>query len=255
MELTLWTYLTCCPLVFFAGFVDAAAGGGGLISLPAYTVAGLPAHLAYGTNKFANCWGSLIAAVTYHRKGHVRWDYAPAAVLAALAGSFIGARLAMTLSDRVLKTTMLVILPVVAVFLLTNRELGHDGRAKSLTRGKTNFLLALTGLAVGAYDGFFGPGAGTFYTLGMTLLIGMPLVDASGTCKVLNTVSNFAALFAFVSGGFVLYRLAVPCALCSILGNRLGARAALKDGAPFIRKMMTAVVVLLIFKVASDWLI
>ena len=253
MEVTLKMYLICCPLVFMAGFVDAIAGGGGLISLPAYTLAGLPLHLAHGTNKMANCWGSLIAAFTYHKKGHIRWDYAPVAVAAALFGAWCGAQLVLRLSDAALKMIMLVVLPVVAIFLLTNKNLGHDGEGKNLTKKSLMIRLALIGFAVGAYDGFFGPGAGTFYILGFTLFIGLPLVDASGPCKVLNMVSNFAAVMAYVTGGTVLYALAVPCAACSILGNYLGAKLALKDGAPIIRKMMMVVILLLLVKVAGDW--
>ncbi len=252
MEITLRTYLICCPLIFLGGFVDAIAGGGGLITLPAYLLAGLPAHFAYVTNKFGSACGTTIAVVQYQRGGRIRWDYAPVAVLAAFIGSWCGAKLVLYLSERTLGAVMMVILPVVAVFLLTNKSLGAEGVEKVLTPGQRYLRLAAIGFAVGAYDGFFGPGAGTFYTLGFTLMLGLPLVEASGTSKVLNLVSNLAALGAYVMGGKVLYALAIPCAVCSMLGNFLGVKMAVRIGAPLIRKMMTVVLALLLLKVAGN---
>lgn len=253
MELTLKTYLICCPLVLLGGFVDAIAGGGGLITLPAYLLAGLPAHFAYGTNKFGSSCGTFVAVLQYQRGGCIRWGDAPLAVAAAFVGSWCGAKLVLFLPERTLQLAMMVLLPCAAVFLLTNKHLGENGEPKQLSFTRRQITLLLIGFAIGMYDGFFGPGTGTFYTLGFTLLLGMPLIGASANAKVLNLVSNLAALIAYLAGGKVLYALAIPCAVCSMLGNWLGARMAVHVGAPLIRKMMMLVIALLLLKIAAGF--
>jgi len=253
MQVTLKMLLICCPLVGLAGFIDSIAGGGGLISLPVYLIAGLPAHLAYGTNKFSSMIGSAAATAQYHRSGAIRWDWAPLAVAGALFGSWCGAHLALAVSDRMLRLFMMIALPVIAVFLLTNRSFGRAGGEKRLTRMQLSARLAAIGLAVGLYDGFFGPGAGTFYTLSFTLFIGCSLLEASGTAKVLNLASNFAAFVTYLLSGNILYGLAIPCAVCSIAGNLIGSRTAVRIGAPFIRKMLTVVLALLLAKITYDF--
>jgi len=246
--------LICCPLVGLAGFLDSIAGGGGLISLPAYLIAGLPPHLAHGTNKFGSMIGCTAATLQYHRSGVIRWDYAPFAVAGAFLGSWCGAHLVLVASDRFLRIFMMIALPIIAVFLLTNRNFGASGSGeKQLPRLRLAVRLAAIGLVVGFYDGFFGPGAGTFYTLGFTLLVGLSLLEASGTAKVLNLASNFGAFLTYLLSGNIVYGLAIPCAACSIIGNLIGSRMAVRIGAPFIRKVMSVVLVLLLAKIALDF--
>jgi hypothetical protein len=254
MEVTWKMLLICCPLVMLGGFIDAIAGGGGLITLPSYFLAGLPAHFAYGTNKFGSACGTAMAVSQYHRGGKIRWDYAPLAVLAAFAGAWCGAKIGLYLPERALQLTMMVILPIVGVFLITNRHLGEESDTPvTLTRLRRIVAPVLIGFFVGAYDGFFGPGTGTFYTLAFTMSMGLSLIEASGTAKVLNLVSNLTALVAYLLSGKVVFALAIPCAICSMIGNFIGAKMAVRVGAPLIRKMMTVVMVLLLIKVASSF--
>ena len=165
----LQTLLIVCPLVFFAGIVDSVAGGGGIISLPAYLLAGLPIHTAYGTNKMANCWGTAIAAGKFYKSGNVRPGPALVSAAGALCGSWFGTQLALFLSEKYLQISLMVILPCAAVFLLCNKSFGQDRAAEpSFGNGTAVLLCALIGLAIGAYDGFFGPGTGTFLVLALT---------------------------------------------------------------------------------------
>ena len=150
---TFYTYLLVCPLTFLAGLVDAVAGGGGLISLPAYLIAGLPVHNAIATNKMSSSMGTTIATVRYGMSGFIPWKIALFCAVFAMVGSNIGANLALLLSDRVFKIVMLVILPLTAWYVLRGRAL--DGEREAFTAKKTTLIAMGIALAVGVYDGFY----------------------------------------------------------------------------------------------------
>ncbi len=247
MTISASALLIICPLVFLAGFVDSIAGGGGLISLPAYLVAGLPIHLAYGTNKFAMSLGTMMSAGKYLQSGHVRLRPALTAAAGALAGSWAGARLALLLEERYLHYCLIIILPLVAAFLLFNRGFGSVARPQP-GPARLYPLCLFCGLVIGAYDGFFGPGTGTFLALAFTLL-GFDLITASGNARVVNLASNLAAVAAFGLGGSVLLWVALPAAGCAMAGSYLGVRLAVRRGAGFIRPMVAGVVALLFITV------
>lgn len=179
MELTPVTYLIVLPLVFLAGFVDSVAGGGGIISLPAYLMAGIPAHLAAGTNKVVNGTGTLVAALKYFRNGKVLLRPAVTAAVCALIGSAVGTELAALISEQTLETLMLVALPCVAVFLSVKKDFGRDIPAEDrpvYTPRQELLRSALIGLVFGCYDGLVGPGTGTFMILGFTALLSLDLI-------------------------------------------------------------------------------
>lgn len=249
MEVTLQMLLTVCPLVFLASFVDAIAGGGGLISLPAYLVAGLPPVTAAANNKFSSTFGTLLATYRFFRGGKVLWKPALCAVVGALPGALIGAEVLKHTPERFVYTFMLIAVPIVAVLMLVRKD--KDPEPKPITT-KTLIQCVGVGLACGLYDGFFGPGTGTFLILLLTWLIGMDMVSASGTAKPVNLASNVAALISFISSGYIVYRLAVPAMLCSVVGGYLGSSMALKKGAKLIRAMMFVVMALLIIKLVTE---
>lgn len=247
--------LIVCPLVFLAGFVDSVAGGGGLISLPAYLFAGLPVHMAYGTNKFSSACGTTVATIKYLRHGYITLKLALVSAAGALVGSAVGARMVLAASERVLQITLMVILPVVAVFLLFNRNFGkEDGPRRDYAPSTLLVRALLIGLSIGWYDGFFGPGTGTFLVIAFTGLMGMTLTGATGNAKVVNLASNVAALVTYIIGGSVLYAIAVPAAVCNIAGNYLGASLAVKNGAKFIRPLIFVSIGLLMVKIVMDFL-
>ena len=236
----------------FAGFVDSAAGGGGLISLPAYLFAGLPVHYVYGTNKFSAACGTTFATAQFFRKGAINIKVGLLAAAGSFAGSALGSHVVLLLSDKALRTMMLVILPIAAVLILWRRDLPDENRDDgTLTLKKTALALAI-GLGIGLYDGVFGPGTGTFAIIAFTTLMGFDLRTAGGNAKVLNLASNYASLVTYLSSGLVVFSVGIPCAVSGILGNLLGSHLALKNGAKFIRPMMLVVLVLLLGKIVGD---
>ena len=238
-----------CPLVFCAGFVDAVAGGGGLISLPAYIFAGVPIHIAYGTNKFANCTGTFVACVKFFKSGNIRIKSAVLSAAGALIGSWFGTQLVLVLDEKYLKYCLMIILPVFAVFLLFNRNFGSSDEVKKISNKKLYVLSFIIGMVIGAYDGFFGPGTGTFLVLSFTSILGFDLITASGNAKVVNLASNFPALIAYMIDGKILFSIGIPAAICAILGNYIGAHMAIKSGVKVIKPIILVVVVMLLGKV------
>lgn len=246
------TLMIVCPLVFLGGLVDAVAGGGGLITLPAYLLAGLPAHNAAATNKCGNAFGTFLSTGRFIRRGQVHVPSAVTGGAGALAGAWIGTRLNMIMPEQVLYYLMLAIVPVMAIFLLFKRDFGTEDRSGQLSRGQLMAMGAGIGLAIGAYDGFFGPGAGTFLMLAFTGLCRFDLLTASGNTKVANSASNLASLVTFALAGKVLWAVGIPAALCGIAGNYVGSGLALKGGAKIIRPMFFVVLTLLVIRLVYD---
>lgn len=252
VSISMLAFLMC--MTGFAGFVDAAAGGGGLISLPAYLFAGLPAHYTYGTNKFSAACGTTFAAARFFKNGALDVKVGLLAAAGSFAGSALGAHLVLLLSDAVLRTMMLVILPVAAVVILWERNLPDETRDGPFCLKKALLALGI-GLGIGCYDGLFGPGTGTFAIIAFSTVLGYDLRTASGNAKLLNLASNYASLATYLLSGMVVFPVGVPCAVSGILGNLLGSKLALKNGAKFIRLMMLVVLVLLVGKLAGDALL
>ncbi len=230
-------------LVFLAGFIDSIAGGGGLISLPAYYAVGLPPIYVLGNNKFSSTFGGALALYEYGRKGHIVWRLALIGAACAMIGSAIGAQIALRFSDYYLKYLLVCVIPVIAVITLKKKSLKSE---KRLSDTKTMVITALLGLFIGCYDGFFGPGTGMFLTLGFTLLVGLDTLDACGNTKLMNFSSNVAALVTFMVNGNVYYRIGIPCLIFSMTGNKLGAMMAIKGGDRVVRPLLVVVLFLLL---------
>ena len=246
------TLLILCPLIFLAAFIDSVAGGGGLISLPAYIFVGLPIHTASGTNKFPASMGLATAAANYIRGGCVDYGAAIPGSVFAFIGSVIGTRLALALSPRALQITLMVILPLVGIFILTRRNAENSRVKEPLAMKPKVILSSLIGLVFGCYDGFFGPGAGMFMTIALTGLVRLDLVKSAGTAKVINFSSNITSMITWLINGKIFFPLAIPCMFCSIAGGFLGSRMAMKVGKGFIRVVLVLVVILLFAKILFD---
>ena len=251
MELTWMTYLIVCPLVFLAGLIDSVAGGGGLISLPAYMAAGLSPLQAAGTNKLSACLGTMVSTGRFVRERKVDWKAGIFAALGAFPGSWLGALLQQHIPQDAIRVLMIVAIPLVAIVVLRKKEM--NGRC-IVTETFYRPMAFAIGLFIGFYDGLIGPGTGTFLILLLTMALGMEAVMASGTAKIVNLTSNVAALFSYLTNdaGNVLFALALPAALCGIAGNWLGAGLTMKKGAGFIRYMLLIVLVLLLAKMVLD---
>ena len=241
-------WIIVCPLVFLGGLIDAVAGGGGLVTLPAYLVAGLPAHLASGTNKCGNAFGTFLSTGRFLKRGDVHMPSALAGAAGALVGAWVGARLNLIMPEQVLYYIMLAVVPVMALFLFFKRDFGQEDRSGELSWGQLMAMAVGIGLVIGGYDGFFGPGAGTFLMLAFTGLCRFDLLTASGNTKVANSASNLASLVTFTLAGKVLWSVGIPAALCGIAGNYVGSSLALKGGAKVIRPMFFLVLILLLVR-------
>lgn len=242
-------------LVGLGGFVDASAGGGGLITLPAYMATGLPVHLVYAANKFSSVCGTSFSSAMFLRKGALDGKVALIAAAASFLGSGLAAHLVLFLSDRVLKTLALVMLPIAAVIIFSQRNRSEENRSGEIPLKKKLLLAAGIGFFIGGYDGLIGPGTGTFAILAFTAILKFDLRTASGNAKILNLASGYASLVTYLLAGMVPFALAIPCAVCNIGGAMLGSHFALSRGAKFIRPMLLVVMALLLVKLAADLLL
>lgn len=253
MEALLIKCLIVCPLVFLAGFIDAIAGGGGIITIPAYLLAGLPAHIAIGTNKTVAGIGTLASVTKYIKSGAVIAHVAIAASVGSIIGAAIGSNLGLHLSEQVLKTILLVALPCVAVFLSLNRGFGQDeAKMKPYSKNKRMLLSLAIGLGIGCYDGLIGPGTGTFLIIAFTAVLGTDLLTSSACGRVTNLASNLTSMVIYVAAGKLDVFITVPAAVCYALGGYAGSSYALKGGSKNVRKIMFVVLALLFIKVGAD---
>ncbi|MFO8062425.1 MAG: TSUP family transporter [bacterium] len=252
MILTWETFAIVLPLVFFAGFVDAIAGGGGLISVPAYLAAGLPPHFALGNNKFSSMFGTLFTTLTYHRNKLIDGKVAVISAIFALAGSFTGTRTVLLLDPSFLRYILIVLIPVLTVFTFVRKDLGQVNVSFELGGVKKYLIASILPFFVGFYDGFFGPGTGAFLILIYTALMKYDFVTANANTKVVNLASNIAALITFLMHGKVIFALGIPAALAGIGGNALGSGMVLKRGKNVIRPIFIGVLVLLFAKILYD---
>ncbi len=245
--------LVVCPLIFLASFVDAIAGGGGIISLPAYLSTGMPAHLAIGSNKFSSFTGTLFSTYRFFKSGTIHLKVAILSAICALIGSALGAKLTLLLSDQLLRIIMMILLPICALIVLFKKKNDDDvSTFEQLSRTKVIILAAYIGFFIGMYDGFYGPGAGTFMILTYTAFMGFDFKTACGNAKVVNLSSNFAALVVYLFAGKIMYSVAVPAAVCSILGHWIGSGLAIKKGAKFIKPVLVCVLIGLFIKIILD---
>ena len=245
-----WETIT---LLFFAGlsagFIDAIAGGGGLISVPALLWAGLPPQMALGTNKMQSTWGTLMAVRKYAKAGLVSWPQVRLTVLITFVSAMSGAWVVMLISNAMLKMIVPWMLLCIAVYVLLSPSLGKTAAKARLSLGA---FACLAGSVLGFYDGFFGPGAGAFWTLASVSLLGLELTRATAFTKVVNLTSNMASLIIFVVGGRVNYEIAAVMIAGQLIGGRLGAGLAIRHGAPFIRLIFIGVVFAMVAKLLWD---
>lgn len=241
-----------CPLVFIGSFVDVVAGGGGLITLPAYLLAGFTPHAATATNKCSSSFGAVFVAGQFIKKKQFHLHFSMFSVPMALLGATMGARLNLLLDGDFLYYIMIGMIPILAIFLHFKRDFGKENAYNTLPKEKLYTMAAIIGLTLGAYDGFFGPGTGTFLILSFTALCKFDLLTASGNAKMVNTASNLSSLCTFALAGEVVWSVGLPAALASICGGLCGGHFALKEGQKFIRPMFFLVLMLLLCRLCYD---
>ena len=234
---------------FVAGTVDAIAGGGGLVTLPALLAAGLPPALALGTNKGQSVFGSGAALLRYARAGLVDGRVARVTFPAGLLGSLGGAALVLLVPPAMLRPVVLALLVVVAA-VLAFRPAAPSGPRASAHRSPS--VAAAIALVIGAYDGFFGPGTGTFLIFGFVIFFGAGMREASADAKVVNFASNLAAVALFASRGLVAWNVALPMAAGQFAGGLAGAHLAVRGGDRLVRWVVLLVVLALVVKLGTD---
>ena len=250
------SYFIVCPLVFLAGLIDSIAGGGGLISLPAFLIAGVPEHMALGTNKASSSMGTVISTFRFLKNGYLKGSrmliLAVCSAVVAMFGSAIGSNLALLVSEQVIRNMMLIVLPVVAFYVLRNKNVGADIQAKPLSDYATFAVAILAAFFVGGYDGFYGPGTGTFLILILTGTAKMNVRSASALTKVINLSSNIAALVTFLINGKVLIPLGLAAGLFSVAGHYIGSGLVVSNGQKIVRPVVVLVLVILFGKIVYE---
>lgn len=252
MTLTLKMFLIVCPMLFLAGFVDSIAGGGGLISLPAYLFAGLPVHTAIGTNKLSSACGTSLTTIRFIRNGLIRRKLALPGIAAAMVGSGFGSRLSLLTDERIIRGVLFAVLPI-AAFIVLNPRLFPEREERELTVDRRTVMVCiLSALIVGFYDGFYGPGTGTFLIIAFTAFAKLGVGAANAHAKVINLTTNITSLVVFLRGGTVLIPLGLAAAACNMLGNYVGSGLAMSRGARITRPIILAVLVLLLIKLLTE---
>lgn len=249
--MSIMTFIIVCPMVFLAGMVDAIGGGGGLISLPAYLIAGVPAHHAVATNKLSSTTGTVVSTIRYYKNGFADIRLAIPGIIAALLGSQIGARAALIVSAKIFTILLMVLLPVIAIYMLVKKDL-QPGEGE-ISRKKQYMIVTIAGVFIGAYDGFYGPGTGTFLILVYTGLAKMDVLTAGGNTKLVNLTSNISSLVVFLLGGVVYIPLGLAAGVFSIAGHYIGAGLAMKNGSRFVRIVILCVIGLLFANILYDF--
>ena len=235
---TLLKYWPVFPAVFAAGIVDAIAGGGGLITLPVYMLVGLPPHEA------------TTATYRFAREGYINFRMAVFAVVFALAGSYTGAHISLLISNESFKILMLFILPVTAWFVLRTKN--FDVEREPYSFRKTCALSCVIAFVIGVYDGFYGPGTGTFLILLLTSVAHLTLKEANGLTKAINMTTNVTSLVVFLINGTVLIPLGILAGLCNIAGNWIGVNFFDKKGGAVVKPVMLLVLTIFLVKTIME---
>jgi uncharacterized membrane protein YfcA len=249
MELS--TILFLAFFGFVAAFIDSTVGGGGLISLPALLGLGIPPYLALGTNKLAGTISSATSSATFIRMG--KFDKKLMLILfpVSFIGAFFGAKTVLFIPQEVLKTLVIVMMAIIFVYTLLNKKFGENTTFKGYTRFSLGLGIPLTFL-IGFYDGFFGPGTGSFFVFLMVLLFGYDFVIGAGNGRILNLASNLAALGVFIWEGKVIFLTGLTMGVAMLIGASLGARMAIKTGVRYVRPLFLLVSICLITKMIYE---
>lgn len=252
-EISLAVISFMAAAAFFAGFVDAIAGGGGLIQLPALLI-GLPESSpaqALGTNKLGSIFGTSAAARIYARKVRPDWRATFAMAIPAFIGSMGGALCASQIPSRAFRPLVFILLLSIAIYTWRKPTLGQGEHLRHTPKRRA-LIAAVTGGSVGFYDGIFGPGTGTFLMLVLVAVLGFAFLTASSMAKVVNFSTNLGAIAIFGFQGVILWRVGLLLGIANVAGAILGARFAIRGGSSVVRKVFLAVTFVLIIKVGID---
>lgn len=240
-------------MVGLAGFVDSIGGGGGLISLPAYIMGGIPVHQALGTNKLSSSMGTSVAAFHYLKSGYMKWQICVPCVACAIVGAFLGSNASLCINEKTLSMILMIILPLVAAYVLFGKGLSDTNKTeRSVTF--TIIICCIAALVIGFYDGLYGPGTGTFLMIVFSCVCGLSLSYSAGTTKAINLTSNYISLIVFICNGQVNYILGACAGVCNMVGCYIGSHCFSKKGSKITRPIIIAVLVLFLIKIITEML-
>ena len=229
-----------CIAGFFAAFVDSIAGGGGMISIPAFIMAGVPPHLTLGTNKFSATANSLTSAIRYTQEKKVNWKFLAVLIPFTFTGAFFGVQTVVRIPQLYLNLLISFLILLVSIYTLLKKNLGKENKPIQLN-SKHWLFAVLFALAVGFYDGFFGPGTGSFLMFVFIKYFGMDFLHAGGNSRVLNFISNAISLVLFAIHGKIWYAVGIPVAFAMFLGALSGSRLAFRKGVLVVRPIFIAI--------------
>lgn len=223
-----------CAAGFLAAFVDSIAGGGGLISIPAFLAAGVSPHLALGTNKFCSSCASLTSSLKFIKSKKVNLDFLKFLLPFTFLGAVMGVNTVLKIDEKILQTLVLILVLFVGVYSVFSKSIGVEDKFKGTT--KSNIILGIIlAFSLGFYDGFFGPGTGSFLIFGLIKIFGFDFIQAAGNGKLLNFTSNITSLILFALHGEIYYAIGIPMALFMILGAKFGTSLAINKGSKLIK--------------------
>lgn len=240
------------PMIFLAGFVDSIAGGGGIISMSGFMLTGLPMHYIIGTNKTQGMFGTAVAMINYVRKGCFDKRFILFSIIGGLIGASLGSTLALALTDDVLRIVATIVLPLMAIFIVS----GKRPKRKIASESRLSIYIAsfLVGIIVAFYDGTIGPGSGTLFIIGFSMC-GLSLIQANGNAKIVNVAANIASVTMFISTGNVVLWLVIPCIITNMVASYFGSKLAIKNGDKIVRPVMLVVVSMLFIKTILDFIL
>lgn len=248
-EFGVWIYVLLIIIAFLSGFVDAIAGGGGLITLPALLAVGIPEHVALATNKLQGTFGTFAATWNFAKKGFINYKELWLGALFTLIGTFLGTSAILLIDASIVKIVIPFALVVIFIYTIFSPNIGESEREKRLN-SKTFYVIF--GLLLGFYDGFLGPGTGSFWMFAMVALIGLELKKAVANTKALNFVSNVVSLGVFISGGQILWILGILMGIGQMIGAYFGSKMVIKKEVKFVRTIFLVVVACTILKLIYD---
>lgn len=240
-----------CIAGFIASFIDSIAGGGGVISLPAFLVAGVSPHLALGTNKFCSSSGSFTSSLKYIKSNKVNFNLLKYLIPFTLIGAALGVTLVLNVNEDFLYILVLILIIFVGLYTVFSKSIGAENNFKRLTKLNV-FLGILLAFSLGFYDGFFGPGTGSFLLFGFIKIFGFDFVQAAGNGKILNFTSNITSLFLFALHRQIDFIIGIPVALAMVLGAKFGSSLAIKKGAKLIKPIFITMSLAVAAKIIID---
>lgn len=250
-ELLNFDFFLLAIFCFLGAFIDSVAGGGGLISLPAYMASGLPPHLALGTNKLSGFFSGLGSSINYALSGKVNWNLVKRLGFFSFLGSYLGVNTILKTKPDYLNYIVLVALILVFIYTLVHKNMGSVSEYNGLNK-KNISLGILMAFCIGFYNGFLGPGTGSFLVFFMMKIFKYDFVEANGDSKILNLIGNFTGLFVFLINGKVYFLYGIPISIIMFIGAQVGSRCAILKGSKFIRPFFLCVTVITILNLVKD---